>query len=118
MNQEFSVSMCVYGGDDPAFFDTAFGSIVDQTSQPNEIVLTVDGPIPSSIESVIEKYRIQLSQTDIQFHVIYLETNKGHGEARRICFDHCSYDLIALMDADDYFANRAVYRPFTWWDEA
>lgn len=24
----------------------------------------------------------------------------------------------ALMDADDYFANRAVYRPFTWWDEA
>ena len=25
----------------------------------------------------------------------------GHGEARRICFDNCTYDYIALMDADD-----------------
>lgn len=101
MSQEFSVSMCVYGGDDPVFFDAALSSVVDQTIQPNEIVLTVDGPIPSKIESIIENYRTRLSQTDIQFQVVYLKTNMGHGEARRICFDHCSYDLIALMDADD-----------------
>lgn len=93
--------MCVYGGDDPVFFDAALSSVVDQTIQPNEIVLTVDGPIPSKIEGIIEKYRTRLSQTDIQFQVVYLKTNMGHGEARRICFDHCSYDLIALMDADD-----------------
>ena len=46
MSQEFSVSMCVYGGDDPAFFDAALGSVVGQTVPPSEIVLTVDGPVP------------------------------------------------------------------------
>lgn len=97
----FSVSICVYGGDNAEYFDSAIRSVVDQTVQPNEIVLTVDGPIPPQVESVIEKYKRNLSGTHIGFKVIYLEKNMGHGEARRICFDHCSYDLIALMDADD-----------------
>ena len=101
MDQKFSASMCVYGGDDPAFFDDAVGSIVNQTVQPSEIVLTVDGPIPQTIETVIEKYRTLLTESAIRFRVVYLEKNMGHGEARRICFEHCSYDLIALMDADD-----------------
>ena len=101
MDQKLSVSMCVYGGDNPEFFDTAVGSIVNQTFKPSEIVLTVDGPIPAAIESVIEKYRNQLSGSQIKFHVVYLEKNLGHGEARRICFEHCNCDLIALMDADD-----------------
>lgn len=101
MDQKLSVSMCVYGGDNPEFFDTAVGSIVNQTFKPNEIVLTVDGPIPAAIESIIEKYRNQLSGSQIKFHVVYLEKNLGHGEARRICFEHCNCDLIALMDADD-----------------
>lgn len=101
MIQKFSVSMCVYGGDDKVHFEEALISVVDQTVQPNEIVLTVDGPIPDTIESVIEKYRRQLAGSAIAFQVVYLEKNMGHGEARRICFEHCSNDLIALMDADD-----------------
>lgn len=101
MDQKFSVSMCVYGGDNPAFFDAAVGSIVNQTVKPGELVLTVDGPIPNSIETVIEKYRNRLFGTPIAFQVVYLEKNLGHGEARRICFEHCGFDLIALMDADD-----------------
>lgn len=101
MDQKLSVSMCVYGGDNPEYFDTAIESIVNQTVLPSEIVLTVDGPIPQTIEAVIEKYRDSLSQTNIHFQVVYLEKNMGHGEARRICFEHCNCDLIALMDADD-----------------
>jgi len=101
MNQKFSVSMCVYGGDNAEFFDVALDSVIGQTVQPAEIVLTVDGPIPEAIENVIQKYRTQLAGTAIQLRVVYLEKNMGHGEARRICFENCSYDLIALMDADD-----------------
>lgn len=52
----FSVSMCVYGGDNPEWFDAALRSVIDQTVKPNEIVLVVDGPIPDSIQNVIEKY--------------------------------------------------------------
>lgn len=101
----FSVSMCVYGKDDPEHFDTALNSIVAQTLPPNEIVLTVDGPIPETIESVIDKYKRILSGTITSFKVVRLEKNLGHGEARRICFENCSYSLIALMDADDISKN-------------
>lgn len=97
----FSVSMCVYGGDNAAHFDTAVDSVVNQTVRPQEIVLTVDGPVPESIDRVIEKYSCALDGSRIAFKVIRLEKNVGHGEARRICFDNCAYDLIALMDADD-----------------
>lgn len=100
-NHVFSVSMCVYSGDNPEHFDTALNSVVDQSIPPTEIVLTVDGPIPMAVETIIEKYRNHLSNSDIQFRVVYLDKNMGHGEARRICFEKCSYDLIALMDADD-----------------
>jgi len=103
MNQHltFSVSMCVYSGDNPVNFDAAINSVVNQTVLPTEIVLVVDGPVPDSIDQVIEKYSAKLDHTVISFKVIRLEKNMGHGEARRICFDNCSQELIALMDADD-----------------
>lgn len=98
---DFSVSMCVYGGDNAAHFDTAVGSIVNQTVKPREIVLTVDGPVPEAINNVIDKYARMLDGSGIVFKVIRLEKNVGHGQARRICFDNCTCELIALMDADD-----------------
>jgi glycosyltransferase involved in cell wall biosynthesis len=52
----FSVAMCVYGGDNPEWFDTALGSVIDQTVKPNEIVLVVDGPVPDCIQKIIDKY--------------------------------------------------------------
>lgn len=114
---EFSVSMCVYGGDDSAHFDSAVHSVIDQTVRPNEIVLTVDGPIPDTTEAVIEKYRNQLLNSEMEFKVIYLEKNVGHGEARRICFDHCQYDLIALMDADDLSVPERFERQLAFYEQ-
>ena len=98
---DFSVSMCVYGKDNPVHFDVALMSVINQTTKPTEIVLTVDGPIPEKIEKIIEKYQKNLSSTNIQFKVIRLKRNMGHGEARRICFENCTCNMIALMDADD-----------------
>lgn len=99
--KHFSVSICVYGKDDPDHFDAAIASIIEQTIKPTEIVLTVDGPIPETIERVIEKYKKKAETFETLFKVIRLHKNMGHGEARRICFDNCSYGIIALMDADD-----------------
>lgn len=53
---KFSVAMCVYGGDNAEWFDTALKSVINQTIPPDEIVLVVDGPIPNSIQDVIAKY--------------------------------------------------------------
>ena len=98
-NQPFSVSMCVYGGDDPAHFDAAIASVIDQTVPPNEIVLTVDGPIPKEIQAVIDRYTS--AENGVALRTVYLPQNMGHGEARRASINACTNDLIALMDADD-----------------
>ncbi len=94
-NIKFSVSMCVYGGDNAEYFDIALGSVINQTVEPPEIVLVVDGPVGDDINNVISKYENKILK------VIRLEKNVGHGDARRIGLENCSYDLVALMDADD-----------------
>jgi len=92
----FSVSMCVYGKDNSDWFRTAVDSVLNQTVKPSEIVLVVDGPVPEKLDTIITEY-----ETMPVFRVIRLPENVGHGEARRIGFENCSQDLIALMDADD-----------------
>lgn len=93
---EFSVVLCVYGKDNCEWFDTAVHSVLNQTVKPSEIVLVVDGPVPTELDEVINKY-----QQFEGFKVIRLKENSGHGEARRIGLENCSYNLIAIMDADD-----------------
>ena len=93
---KFSVSMCVYGKDNPVYFKQAIDSILDQSEKPSEIVLVVDGPIPEKMDYIIKNY-----EENMVFKVIRLPENKGHGIARRTGLENCSNDLVALMDADD-----------------
>jgi glycosyltransferase involved in cell wall biosynthesis len=97
----FSVSMCVYGGDNAEHFKLAVDSILHQSIQPNEVVLVVDGPVPRHLDAVISEYE-QLPC----FKVIRLKENRGHGIARRTCLSNCSYNIVALMDADDISVPR------------
>lgn len=94
---KFSVAMCVYDGDDPRFFDEALRSVFDQTLPPDEVVLQVDGPINAGLEEVVAKYASRYES----FKVFRLEQNRGHGVARNECLSHCSYDYVAIADADD-----------------
>lgn len=92
----FSVSMCVYGKDDPVWFDTAVASVLNQTVAPSEVVLVVDGPVPDALNEIILKY-----EANEIFHVIRFKENQGHGNARRAGLAACQNELVALMDADD-----------------
>lgn len=92
----FSVSMCVYGGDNPIWFQSAVDSILNQTAPPSEVVLVVDGPVPEALDAVIRKH-----EENPVFHVIRFEENQGHGNARRAGLAACQNDLVAIMDADD-----------------
>lgn len=95
-NIPFSVAMCVYGKDNPQHFKFAVDSILNQTVNPAEVILVVDGPVPEELDSVIKEF----DKNDF-FHVFRLETNQGHGFARRSGLEKCSNELVALMDADD-----------------
>ena len=93
---KFSVSICVYEKDSPEWFKTAVDSILNQSIAPNEVVLTVDGPVPPELDCIIQNYELLPN-----FKVVRLSKNVGHGEARRICLEQCSNNIVALMDADD-----------------
>lgn len=95
-NMKFSVSICVYGKDDPAWFETAVQSILEQTRKPDEVVLVVDGPVSAELENVISNFEKQPV-----FKVFRFAENQGHGNARCKGLEICSNDIIALMDADD-----------------
>lgn len=92
----FSVSMCVYGKDDPQHFKTALESILNQTAMPDEVVLVVDGPVPEALGNIISQY-----ENNPIFNIIRFSENRGHGEARRAGLEACEFELVALMDADD-----------------
>lgn len=100
-NYKFSVSICVYNGDNAEHFDTAMKSIFNQTLLPDEVVLVVDGPVNDKIESVISKYENEFDS----LRVVRSERNVGHGNARRLGLENCSNELVALMDADDVCAK-------------
>lgn len=99
MNEAFSVSMCVYRGDNPRWFREAVDSVLNQTVRPNQVVLVVDGPVPEALDAVIRE-----CESMAVFKVIRLPENRGHGHARRVGFEGCDHELVAIMDADDLCA--------------
>ena len=96
---KFSVSMCVYGKDNPEWFKLAVDSIINQTINPSEVVLVVDGPVTTELDYIIKEYE----KLEI-FNVIRFPENLGHGPARRAGLDACTNELVAIMDADDISA--------------
>ena len=88
--------MSVYITSKPDEFLAAFDSIINQTVQPNEIILVIDGPISKELESEIDSLRRNES-----LKIIRIPENKGLGNALRIGVESASNDLIARMDSDD-----------------
>lgn len=93
---KFSVAICVYGGDNPAYFDRALDSVFLQSRKADEVVLVIDGKISDKHEEVIKKY-----DTYPNFKTIRLDENKGHGIARGVSVQNCTHSIIAIMDSDD-----------------
>lgn len=99
---DFDVLMSVYKNDDPVHFDIAMQSVVDNTMQPKDIILVLDGPVPDRIVGTIEKYKKKIRIT-----VVALEKNVGLGKALNAGIKYCSSEWIARFDSDDIcFSNR------------
>ena len=94
---KFTVCMSVYRNDNPADFLTAVRSIWNQTLQPAEIILVVDGPVSDEIQGSIR----QLEDETPVLKVVRYPENKGHAFARQTGLDHSSNNLCAVMDSDD-----------------
>ena len=92
----FSVVLSLYHADDPVQFKEAALSILNQTVQPSEIIVAVDGGLEPALESALA----DVSQEPI-VRVLRLPVNLGLGGSRHAAISAAHYDIIAVMDADD-----------------
>ncbi|WP_440134420.1 glycosyltransferase [Chitinophaga sancti] len=95
---DFSVLMSVYRNDDVEALRASVESLLKQERRPSEIVIVLDGPVPEDITKLLNSYKEQYSPL---FNLVPLPVNVGLGKALSIGLEHCNYELIARMDADD-----------------
>ncbi|MBA2558528.1 MAG: glycosyltransferase [Propionibacteriales bacterium] len=99
MAEEFSLLMSVWGGDNPAFLEAAFRSVVhDQTRRPDDVVLVQDGPVPQSLGDMITGL---IHDSPVPTTLLALDANVGLGIALDQGMAACAHDIVARMDADD-----------------
>ena len=101
-NIKFSALLSVYYKENPEWLKIALDSIINQTLQPNEIVLVEDGKLTDELYRIIEDYKTNYPNL---FNIVPLEKNSGLGEALRIGILNCSNEIVARMDTDDIARN-------------
>lgn len=109
LQQHFSVLMSLYYKESAENLDSCFRSLEQQTLQPTEIVLVMDGPVGSLLESVVSRWENRLPVRRVQ-----LEKNIGLGLALSEGMKHCSYEYIARMDTDDICLPHRFQRQMTF----
>lgn len=94
---KFSVLMSVYKNSDLNQLKESLLSVINQTIQPDEIIVVVDGPIPEAIQAYLNDFHFD----GINLKLIQLDKNQGLGLAMRSGVEAARNELIARMDADD-----------------
>ena len=94
----FSVLMSVYRKDDPKNFRLAVESISKhQSLRPEEIIIVIDGPIPTPLETELTDMTSEIPE----IKTVFLKENRGLGLALRAGMEKVSNEFVARMDADD-----------------
>ena len=104
---KFSVLISVYKKEKPQYLIQCFKSLLQQTLPADEWVVVEDGPLTEELNNVLALYEEQypklIKRVTINKHV-------GLGAALAEGIRHCSYDLIARMDADDIACKERFER--------
>ena len=107
--KEFSVLMSLYAREMPDALDCALKSIGSQTLPPSEVILVIDGPIDKELESIVQSHLVLLPMK-----VVRLPENVGLAAALNKGLKHCSYDLVARFDTDDWCSPERFQTQFFW----
>lgn len=95
---KISVLMSVYRNDSPEFLRVAVESVtIKQTLQPDEVILVVDGPVPTELEVEIKKLCSEIAY----IRPLWKLNNEGLGKALRDGVEMATNEFIARMDSDD-----------------
>ncbi|WP_232818939.1 glycosyltransferase [Homoserinimonas sp. OAct 916] len=98
-DRRFSLLLPVYAGDKADYFTEAFTSAVNlQTLKPDEVILVQDGPISVELDDAMED---AIENSPVTVLRVLLDENLGLANALTVGLTHCTYDIVARMDADD-----------------
>ncbi|HEU4567782.1 MAG TPA: glycosyltransferase, partial [Marmoricola sp.] len=97
--EQFSLLMSTWAGDDPAQLVEAFTSSVQKQSRPPaQVVLVQDGPVPEPLATAIAEL---VATSPVPVDHLELPDNVGLGPALDAGLAACRHDIVARMDADD-----------------
>ena len=100
----FSVLLSLYHKENPIALGQCFKSIwKDQSIQPSEIVLVLDGPIGEELSQCVQKWQRIIGKS---LRVIPLSQNVGLGKALNKGLEHCSNEWVFRMDTDDICVEK------------
>ena len=100
---KFSVLMSLYYKENPHWLRESIESVLNNSVQPNEIVIVKDGKLTSELEDVLTEYKIKYPNL---FNICGYDENKGLGLALNYGINECHNDIIARMDTDDICAKN------------
>lgn len=109
-----AVIMSVYRSDDAIAFREAANSILNQT-YPCDLYIYRDGPVPESIQTVIDEVSINEKVQCIQ-----VESNLGLAKSLNTLLDTVlalDYEYIARMDSDDISRKRRIEKQIAFFNE-
>ena len=99
----FSVIMSLYHKESSIYLKESLDSIFQNTIQPDQVVLVLDGPIGEELQSVVDLYKQQYASLDVYPQ----EKNQGLSTALNIGLDKCRNEIVFRMDTDDIcYPNR------------
>lgn len=97
MQAAISIILPYYQGDQADHLELALESLLNQTLKASEIVLIQDGPIPATLEGLVQKY----ANANPEIKKVILPQNKGLSAALNAGIEAASQEWLARMDADD-----------------
>lgn len=96
MSIKFSVLMSVYKNEKADYLRSAIESVFNNSVPPSELVLVVDGPIGTELQTTIDALI-----HDKNIIIVKSEVNIGLGRALNLGLKACQHDYVARMDTDD-----------------
>ena len=85
-NMKYSVVMSVYAKDNPEWLKQAIDSLLNQTIQPDEIVIVEDGPLTLQLNVVMSQYK-----NSRIISIVRLKKNQGLGNALNIGIEYAKF---------------------------
>lgn len=96
-NIQFAAMLCLYRNNVAEEVDEALNAAFEkQEVIPDQLIVVFDGPVCDAVCAIIDQFELTHNVKRIVHEVC-----KGHGPARAAAINACSYDWIAIIDADD-----------------